>query len=172
MSDYTCPRCGRLLKDYQPPCFCQWCGTRLGDPGLRQDALRSGRRPGNVLLAIFEVVAFILAATARKNGASLFESLLVLLVVNVVGLVVWTLWDEGYDRWAEESATREYPGLVGSLTIRLSSRFSTARADSQRSNSRGDEGVPALCSGDGSTCQRRRDGCELAASCSTSVTAS
>jgi DNA-directed RNA polymerase subunit RPC12/RpoP len=106
MPDYSCPKCGRELKDLRLPGFCEECGQRLllTSPEARKS------RFSPVFLTVAEFVALGLALLARSNGAPFLGALLVIVLVNLVAAVIYITWRRALLPAAKQVEQR---GLVG-----------------------------------------------------------
>jgi len=86
MTNYSCPRCGHELRDFQSSGFCEGCGQRL----VVSEYEAKGTRGLSVTL--LEVVAFAFAFIAKANGANVVATFFVFIVVSLVGVGLMILW--------------------------------------------------------------------------------
>ncbi len=106
MPDYSCPKCGRALKDLRLPAFCEGCGQQLvtAPPEKKQSRLSPA------FLTVSEFLALGLALVARSNGAPLLGAFLIIILVNLAAAAVDVTWQ----RVLFPAARRvEQKGLVG-----------------------------------------------------------
>jgi len=106
MSDYSCPRCGRVLKHLQLPGFCEGCGQPLIAPATST----RGPRFWRAFLAVAEFLAFGLALVVRANGAPFLGALVVVVLVNLAAALIYVLWHRALVPTGREIEQR---GLVG-----------------------------------------------------------
>jgi phosphotransferase system glucose/maltose/N-acetylglucosamine-specific IIC component len=106
MPDYSCPKCGRALKDLRLPCFCEGCGQELASapPEKRKS------RFWPAFLAVFEFLALGLALLARSNGVPLLGALLIIVLVNLAGSAIYAAWHRAFVPAARRVGQK---GIVG-----------------------------------------------------------
>jgi hypothetical protein len=106
MPEYSCPRCGRALKELQLPSFCEGCGQHL----VPQSLSTTPSRFWLAFLTISEFLALGLAVLARSNGAPFLGALLIIVLVNLAAAAVYAVWHRAFVPAAKEVKER---GLVG-----------------------------------------------------------
>ncbi len=106
MPDYSCPKCGRALKDLRLPGFCEGCGEHLVPAA--PETTKSHFWPA--FLTIAEFLALGLALLARLNGAPFLGALLIIVLVNLAAAAIYAIWQRALLPAARQV---EHKGLVG-----------------------------------------------------------
>ncbi len=95
MADLCCPNCGRVLRSFEPPGFCEVCGTPVKTGPPPQSPLAPPTREAksaNSLLYVWDVVALLIGVMVRRAGADFIQALLVVVVLVSVPHAIQIFW--------------------------------------------------------------------------------
>lgn len=106
MPDYSCPQCGRALKELTLPGFCEGCGQHLVP--IPDATKRSRFWPA--FLTIAEFVALGLAVLARSNGVPFIGALFIIILVNFAAAAIYLIWQRAL---VPAAKTVGQQGIVG-----------------------------------------------------------
>jgi phosphotransferase system glucose/maltose/N-acetylglucosamine-specific IIC component len=115
VQDYSCPKCGRTLRDLRLPGFCEGCGEHLAPtpPETRNSRFWS------VFLAAAEFLALGLAILARLNGAPFLGALVIILLVNLAAAAIYAIWRRAVLPAAKQVEQRGILGIGKSIYEKL-----------------------------------------------------
>jgi hypothetical protein len=105
--NYTCPNCGKALRQFVRSGFCEGCGQSLKvESVLSPDATRKR----SLSITIWELVVLAVAFITKENGATLVGALVVFMLVSALGVGLIIVWVRGVKPTAR---TLREEGIVG-----------------------------------------------------------